>query len=288
MTNQQTGKGKRPARTIASPRARRAMANLDIAPSLVRGTGPAGRIVEADVMRVRSTPALALPGVGTPLPLSPMRRAVAQRTAQSFATVPHFYLCSEIDATALVDLCDQLQRAGQKGTRSTLSDLLLRGMALALRDCPHANRIWQRDSILQLSSGDVGLVVGLEDGLLIPVIRAVDTLSLAELACRRADAVSAARSGKLAADALHPCATSLSNLGASRVDEFTAVIPPPQSSVLSIGRAAPRPFVIDGQLCVRQTLHLCLAVDHRVMDGLPAARFLERIIELLEKPAGLV
>jgi len=246
--------------------------------------------LEADVLRVRSTPVLALPGVGTPLSLSPMRRAVAQRTAQSFATVPHFYLRSEIDASALVELCENLQRAGQKGisARSTLSDLLLRGMALALRDCPHANRIWQQDSLLQLSSADVGLVVGLEDGLLIPVIRAADTLSLAELACRRADAISAARSGKLSADALHPCATSLSNLGAHRVDEFTAVIPPPQSSVLSVGRAGPRPFVIDGQLCVRQTLHLCLAVDHRVMDGVPAARFLERIIESLEKPACLV
>jgi len=167
------------------------MANLDIAPSLVKGTGPGGRILEADVLRVRSTPVLALPGVGTPLSLSPMRRAVAQRTAQSFATVPHFYLRSEIDASALVELCENLQRAGQKGisARSTLSDLLLRGMALALRDCPHANRIWQQDSLLQLSSADVGLVVGLEDGLLIPVIRAADTLSLAELACRRADAI---------------------------------------------------------------------------------------------------
>jgi pyruvate dehydrogenase E2 component (dihydrolipoamide acetyltransferase) len=165
--------------------------------------------------------------------------------------------------------------------------LLLRAQVLALRDCPYANAIWQEDRLVGFSGCDVGLVVGLDDGLRIPIVRGADAGGLSSLAKQRASLVEAARAGALTPEAMQGAATSLSNLGDSGVDEFAAVIAPPQSSMLAMGRAAPRPFVVEGQVVVRTTLKLCLSIDHRVMDGGPAARFLARMVELIEHPSGL-
>jgi pyruvate dehydrogenase E2 component (dihydrolipoamide acetyltransferase) len=280
-------------RIPASPRARRAMRQRGVDPATVRGSGPGGRIVEADVLRTTCSPRPSL-GAGpayaqSPLPggsLSPMRRAVAAKVAESFATVPHFYLRSEVDVTALLQLRAQTLDAIEKccGQRATLTDFLLRAMVLALRDCPHANRIWQNDSIVALPSIDVGLVVQVEDGLMVPVIHGADRLTMIDLVRERASVMAAIRSGKTAADLFQGAATSLTNLGKRRVDEFAPIISPPQSSMLAIGRVAERPVAFEGRLCLRSTLHLTLAVDHRVMDGVPAAEFLDRIVGYLEKP----
>jgi pyruvate dehydrogenase E2 component (dihydrolipoamide acetyltransferase) len=214
---------------------------------------------------------------------------IAQRTAESFSRAPHFYLRTEVDATALLELRERLlpdiERA--TGVRLTLTDLLLRAQALALRDCPPANAIWQGDGIVRFATCDVGLVVGLDEGLRVPIVRGADTGGLTALVRQRASLVEAARAGKLTVEAMQGGATSLSNLGNGSVDEFAAVISPPQSSMLAVGRAAPRPFVVEGQLVVRTTLKLCLSVDHRVMDGGPAAKFLGRVVELIERPVEL-
>jgi len=222
--------------------------------------------------------------------ISRIRKAVARITAQSFATVPHFYLWVEVDFTAVLELRKQLleQIQEETGVRISLTDFILRAMALALRDHPYANQIWQDDTILELPTIDVGLVVSLPDGLIIPIISEVDKLNLASLAKERSELVEASRSGKLPAKASQGGATSLSNLGSSPVDEFAAIMYPPQSSMLAIGRMAPRPFVVEGDLCVRPTVRMCLSVDHRVMDGASAAEFLGRIAELLEQPAAIV
>ncbi len=254
----------------------------------VRGSGPNGRIIEADVQpAVRSRPAGAAPAVGT---VSIMRRAIAQRTAESFATAPHFYLRAEVDANALVQLREHLLAPieGEVGVRLTLTDLLLRALALALGESPQANCIWSDNTLVTLPTRDVGVVVGLPDGLLIPVIRHADQLTLSALAKRRAELVAAARAGQLPSQALEGGATSLSNLGNTRVDEFASVLPPSHSSILAVGRAALRPYVVHGQLAVRTTLKLCLSVDHRVLDGGPAAEFLGRIVDLIERPQLLV
>ena len=227
----------------------------------------------------------------TPPPgLSTMRRSIAQRTAESFARAPHFYLRTEVDATALLALRERLLPDIEQatGVRLTLTDLLLRAQALALHDCPFANALWQDGQVMRLPGCDLGLVVGLEDGLLIPIVRGAGTGGLAALVNQRAALVDAARAGKLTAEAMQGGATSLSNLGNTCVDEFAAVIAPPQSSMLAVGRAAPRPFVVEGQLAIRTTLKLCLSVDHRVMDGGPAAKFLGRVVELIEHPAEWV
>jgi pyruvate dehydrogenase E2 component (dihydrolipoamide acetyltransferase) len=215
-----------------------------------------------------------------------MRRAVAAKVTESSATVPHFYLRSEVDVTTLVALRQSVAETIEKqcGTRPSVTDFLLRAMALALHDHPQANRIWQNGSIVSLPSIDVGLVVQVEDGLLVPILHRADQFGLADIVRQRAGLTATIRSGKTPADIFQGGATSLSNLGKTRVDEFTPIISPPQSSMLAVGRVAERPAACDGRLCLRQTVHLTLAVDHRVMDGVPAAEFFDRIVELLENP----
>lgn len=263
---------------VISPRARRRAAELGLDCRGLKGTGRFGRIIEADVLEAMKKTVT----VGS----SSMRRSIAKRTTESVSKAPHFYLRTEVDASALLEFRDRhLPEIEQTtGVRLTLTDLLLRAQALALRDCPFANAIWQDDKVVPVPGFDVGLVVGFEDGLLIPIVRGADTGGLAALAKQRASLVEAARTGKIIAEDLRGGATSLSNLGKSCVDEFAAVIAAPQSSILAAGRTAPRPFVVDGQLTVRTTIKLCLSVDHRVMDGGPAAKFLSRIVERIVHP----
>ena len=280
--------------TPVSPRALRAMRQRNIDSATVRGTGPNGRIVEADVLRTAASssprPMGERPVVKATGTLSSMRRAIAAKVTESFATVPHFYLRSEADVTSLVQLRQQNLDAMEKccGQRPSLTDFLLRAMAIALRDCPQANRIWQNDDIVQLPTVDVGLVVQVADGLLVPVVHQADRLGLLDMVRERVRLTEAVRSGRTPADIFQGGAVSLTNLGKHRVDEFTPIISPPQSSMLAVGRAAERPRAVEGRLCVGQTMHLTLSVDHRVMDGVPAAEFLDRIVELLETPFQLL
>jgi len=272
-------------RVLASPRARRLMQQLGVAPASVRGSGPGGRIVAEDVtLRVTAG---ARPDAGG---ISAMRRDIAEKTAKSFASVPHFYLRAEADVTELVKLRQELVPAikRQAGVKLTLTDLLLAAMSWACADYPFANSIWRDDTIVTFPTVDLGLVVGLQDGLLIPVLRNAGNATLGELARQRIELTARAHAGRLSAAETQGAAMSLSNLGNSRVDEFAAVIAPGQSSMLSVGRAAPRPFVVQDQLAVRTTLCLCLAADHRVMDGAPAAKMLGRIVDLLENPDRLL
>jgi pyruvate dehydrogenase E2 component (dihydrolipoamide acetyltransferase) len=290
-----TGSGPVPGRggrIKASPRARRALSRLGIDPHTVTGTGPGGRIVEADVLGHHSSSAISFPSPivgGQAREPSKRRRAVARMTAASFATVPHFHLRCEIDAGALVDARTRLLPVVEAATGVKLSftDFFLAALARALRDCPWANQVWHRDALVTFATPAVGLVVGLDDGLLIPVFGDADRLGLGELARWRGELVTLAREGRLGAGALGGAVSSLSNLGDTRVDDFSPVLAPSQSSMLAVGRIALRPFVVDGQVCARPTVRLCLAVDHRVMDGEPAARFLGRIVECLERPAGM-
>lgn len=288
----ETARSSRANRVAASPRARRAMRERGIDPSSVQGSGLGGRIVEADVLTHEAAPeprvVAAIPQVGhvESVPISSMRRAVARVTSLSAATVPHTYLRAELDATALIQFRDRLQEIAEKrfGVRLSFTDFIVRAVALALKAHPFANRIWGDESMSQYATADVGLVVAVRDGLLIPVIRQADKLSLGELAQVRRDLVEKCESGKLPIESTHGAAAALTNLGRSRVDDFDAVISPPRSSMLAVGNLRERPYVVDGQLSVRPTLRLSLAVDHRVMDGQPASQFLDTIVEGLEVP----
>lgn len=267
--------------TVASPRARRALLAHRIDPATVKGSGPNGRIVEADVLARVSA---AAPATIT----SNMRRAIAQRTTESARQIPHFYLRAEVDATMLLEIRKSIvaRVEAQDRVRITLTDFLVRAVALALRDHPKANCIWDNDELLPINANNVGLVMALEEGLVIPAISNADQLTIAKLAGQRialqSDAEQQKRQSSIRA------AISISNLGNSRVDEFDAIIPLGQSMILGVGRTALRPFACGERLELRQTLKLSLALDHRVHDGAPGAQFLQSIVEHLEQPASLL
>ena len=265
------------------------MRSLGIDPASVRGSGPGGRIVEADVRKAQASPAKPRPAAAASADTSTMRRAIAHFTTLS-AAVPQFQLRAEVDATALIALREQLLERIESDSKVRLSytDLLLHAQALALAQTREACALWQDGGLVPVESIDLGLVVSVPGGLLIPVIRSVDRLGLGELAAQRSELAAAARAGKLSGDKLGGGLSSLSNLGSGRVDEFAALLAPPQNSILAVGSLAPRPFVVDGQLTVRPTLKLTLSADHRVMDGALAGILLTRIVELLERPALLL
>jgi len=270
------------AKRNASPRARRAMRTFGIDPARVNGSGPNGRIVEADVLALSRNSKVSS---GT---TSAMRQMIAQRTTESATKIPHFYLRATIDATNLVDTRGQIIERIQKSrnVRITYTDFLLRALALALRELPRANSVWENDGCTQLDRVNVGLVLALDEGMTIPIIADADTQSVSDIAQRRVDLQSDSELQKRLSS--QRAAISLSNLGNSRVDEFDAIIPTGQSMILAVGRLALRPFVVDGELKARQTLQLSLALDHRVHDGAPAAKFLESLIGFLEHPATLL
>ena len=269
----------------SSPRARRAMSRLGLQPAEIRGSGPGGRIIEADVLLAASKPPQVTAAI--PAPASRMRVAIAKKTSDRFRDTPHFYVRAECDATGLVttrsEILEQIEK--EHGVRITYTDFLLAAQAHALADCPFANRIWQDGGPVPLPTVDVGLVVGLPDGLLIPMLRQANQLTLIGIARERQRLVSAAQRGQIEPGA--PGASSLSNLGRGRVDEFAAIINPPQSSILAVGRLATRPWVRNGALVASPTIKLTLSADHRVLDGEPAAQFLERIVQYLESPIAL-
>ena len=268
-------------RVGVSPRARRALRQLGVDAGRITGSGPSGRIVEADVIAYsRRAPA----GMAT----STIRQMIAQRTSESAATIPHFYLRAEVDVSALVDTRKQIAGSVEKrdGVKITYTDFLIRALALALRECPRANAVWSDNALAPLPGANVGLVIGLEEGLMIPVIANADTLSVTALARERA---ALQIDGDLRKrQCSQPASISLSNLGNSRVDEFDAIIPTGQSMILGVGRIAPRPFVVGERIELRLTLRLSLACDHRVHDGAPGAEFLASLIRFLERPASLL
>jgi pyruvate dehydrogenase E2 component (dihydrolipoamide acetyltransferase) len=284
-------------RSFSSPRARRKAAELGVELNSLQGSGSTGRITEADVVKaganhdgaVKTTP-VSRPASSSAGQVSIMRRNIAERTTLSFSQIPHFYLRAEVDATRLVRMREDLVGVLEKecGVRITLTDFILLAQATALREYPAANIVWQNNGLLSYTDADVGVVVSLADGMVIPILRAVQKLSFLQLAKERARLVEEVRAGRFNAEIVAGGATSLSNLGTTRVDEFTAIIAPHQSSMLAVGRAAPRPYVVDGHAEVRTTLRLCLSADHRVFDGRTAADFLGKIIELLENPKKLV
>jgi pyruvate dehydrogenase E2 component (dihydrolipoamide acetyltransferase) len=217
-----------------------------------------------------------------------MRKAIAQATTASFA-VPQFQLRAELDATELLRFRQERLPAIEQATgiRITVTDLLLKALAVALKKFPQANAIWRGDSIESFDQANLGLVTSAPGGLRIPILGNVDSLSLEALARLRRDLAEAARSGKLSQSGNISAAASLSNLGASRADEFTALLAQGQTSMLAVGRIAARPWIANGEVVARSTAKLCLTVDHRVLDGEPASVFLGHIMEGLEHPAEL-
>ncbi len=262
----------------ASPSARRLARELGVELAGVSGSGPGGRIVEADVRSAAAGPAPATP-------LSSMRRAIAERLQTWLGSTAQVTLTAEADVT---DLAAALGRgAGDDPSRGSLLAAAVRAVALALGDHPRVGARWTEAGLEKPDRRDIGVAVALADGLVTPVVRDADRKDLATLGREIAAAAERARAGTLTPAEVEGGALSVTNLGAYRIDAFTPLLNPPQSAILGLGRARWRPAVRDGAVVPRQLMVLSLTFDHRVVDGAPAAAFLTDVVERLEAPAGL-
>jgi pyruvate dehydrogenase E2 component (dihydrolipoamide acetyltransferase) len=219
-------------------------------------------------------------------PLAGIRKVAAERMVQSFTTAPHFYLCVEADAGLLLRMRESLlvPIEEKSGVRLTISDLLIKIAGQALQEHPEVNAIWDQDGVRRLGTVNVGLAVATDRGLVVPVFRDVNHKTLAEIAAERDALAEKARTGRLALQDVEGGSFTISNLGMFAVDQFNAIINPPQAAILAVGRIKERPAVVNGQLTVRPTMFLTLSADHRILDGAEGARFLSRLVTLMEEP----
>ncbi len=282
-------------RALASPKARRLADERGLTLNTLRGSGPDGAVLAADVLAA-SVPEL-LPGAnGEPpsdkgaasdtMAVSRVWRVMAERVTQAWTTIPHFYLLREVNATHLIDWLEEVR--GRFSQKITYTDLLVKVTAAALRRHPRLNASWLNGTIVSNPHIHIGLAVAVEDGLVVPVIHHADTRGLGQLATRRAELVASAQAGKLAPDDLSGGTFTISNLGMFGVDAFNAIVNPPQAAILAVSRIADRVVALNGQPAVQPMMTLSLSCDHRVVDGARAARFLQTLAELMEHPIRLL
>jgi len=282
---------------LVSPRARRVAQELGVDLTQVTGTGEGGRVRETDVREAfaqqASQPSAGRAGQRGAAPersAALARRHIAERMEESVRTVPQFALRRELDAQQLT-----LTRAhllpiteARDGVRLSFTDFLIKALAAALHVVPGMNSFWREGRLEKRREIHIGFAAQSAGRLLVPVIRGADGLSITQIARQRVELAGRAKDGKLKPEEMQSASCTLSNLGAFGVDEFEALINPPESCILAAGRIAPRPFVVDGELAIRPTLKLTFSVDHRVADGVLAAAFLNAVVKALEQPASML
>lgn len=261
-------------RKFASPLARKMARDAGIDVETITGTGPNARVTKRDVQA-------ALDNAFTERPHTRVRRAIATRLTDSVSTAPHFYLRGTARVDALVGL-----RAELPGV--SLTDLIVKAVAHAHQRVPEMNVIWTPDATRTFSTVDIGVAVATDDGLVTPVLRAVETLTVTALAAAGADLVERARRKALRQHELEGGTITVTNLGMYGTEEFAAIINPPQAAILAVGAARPAPVVRDGALTVGTTMTCTLSVDHRPVDGVTAARWLREFLALLEHPVRIL
>jgi pyruvate dehydrogenase E2 component (dihydrolipoyllysine-residue acetyltransferase) len=271
-------------RLLASPAAKRIARERRIDLANLKGSGPEGSIVAEDVLR--AVPDLGRPAAVTAqeiVPLTPMRRIVGQRMTQSKQTAPHFYVSMDIDMTAVNEMRAKWKEKGEAKVPS-INDFILHACARALKDFPSLNSTFTEQGMKVHADINIGTAVTLDEGLVVPVIRTADRLSLTELAAQSRELIDKAQKKKLFPLDYEGGTFTVSNLGMLGVDSFIAIINPPQCAILAIGRLAPRVVAEDGMFSIKSFMTATLSADHRVVDGAIAARFLREIKELLERP----
>lgn len=291
------------SRAKASPLARKIALERGIDLSAIQGTGPAGRIVAADVPEAGSAPAAkaaspAAPRIDVPsgegdkkIPLSGMRRTIAERLLASKTQIPHFYLTMEIDAAPLTRLRKEINTAAEaSGTpKVTINDFILLAAARAAAIHPKINSAFAGDSVVEYAKVNLSVAIAVEDGLITPVIREADKLSLRDISAAVKDLATRARSKKIKPEEYAGGTLTISNLGAYGVESFYAIINPPQAAILAVGAIVKKPVVnAQDQIVVGQRMTIALSGDHRVVDGATGAEFLATIRKALEAPATLL
>jgi pyruvate dehydrogenase E2 component (dihydrolipoamide acetyltransferase) len=268
----------------ASPKARRLANERGIDITLLKGSGPDSAVLAEDVpLEVPST----IGDLETP---STVWRVMAERMTASWTTVPHFYLIREVDVKNLIawrsNIVSKIEK--QAGIKPTYTDLLVKLIGFTLRSHPRVNASWADGQIQYNNNISIGLAVAIEDGLIVPVIRNADSLSVGEIASLRKDIVERAQTRKLRPADISDGTFTLSNLGMYNVDVFNAIVNTPQAAILAVGRIAERVVAINGQPGVRSMMTVSLSSDHRVVDGARAAHFLDDLASLIENPLGML
>ena len=267
---------------FASPMARRLAAQHGIDLSALTGTGPRGRICKADVLGAAGVSATAPEaGAMTVIPMSRMRKAIARRLTESKSTIPHFYVRRRVRADRLLAL-----RAAAN-PKPSINDYLIRACGLALAQVPALNIQVHGDEIHQFGSADIGVAVSTDSGLITPIVTGAGHRSAAEIGSVMADLAARGRAGKLKQDEIEGGSFGLSNLGMFGVEQFDAIINPPQGAILAVGNARPEPINDDGAIRIVPVLHLSLSCNHRAIDGADAGRFMAALAELIEHPERL-
>ena len=268
-------------------------AGLDL--SRVKGTGPGGRVVERDVQAAIATgSAPAAPGVaagpapGATVPLNRMRKTIARRMAESKTTAPHFYVTVEINMDDAMKMREQLNSVAPEGERISVSDLVVAAAARTLVRFPALNASYREDNLEMHPQVNIGIAVALEDGLIPPVLRDADKKPLKRIAAESRALADRARTNKLRSDDLGGGTFTVSNLGMFDVDEFIAIINPPEAAILAVGAVTRRPVAAAGEVRIASLMKTTLSVDHRVADGAQAGRFMQEFKKLLENPVTLL
>jgi pyruvate dehydrogenase E2 component (dihydrolipoamide acetyltransferase) len=271
-------------RVLASPKAKRIAREKGIQLSTLHGSGPEGSVLAEDVLRAAEgevTPAARV--AKSLIPLTPMRRIVGQRMAQSKQSAPHFYLSMDIDMSAVVKLRTDWKERGDPSIPS-INDFILLACARALKDFPAVNSTFTEQGIEVHADINIGMAVALEEGLVVPVVRNADRLSLTKLATQSRELADKAQSKKLFPLDYEGGTFTVSNLGMLGIDSFVAIINPPQCAILAVGRIAPRVVADEVGMMIRPVMVATLSADHRIVDGAIAARFLGSVKKLLENP----
>jgi len=283
-------------RQRSSPLARRLASEKGVQLGAIQGTGPGGRIVKRDIENAkakggagRSAAAerLATEGDFKDIPLTQIRKTIARRLAESNGPVPTFFLTAEFDATRAAGMRAQLAEMGDQ-YKASFNDIVIKAVALALAEHPEVNAHWLNDKIRQFNRIHVAMAVAVEDGLITPVLFDADRLSLWEISEKARDLAKRARERKLMPEEYTGSTFSVSNLGMFGIDQFTAIINPPEAGILAIGGVEEKPVVVDGALEVRQRMRVTMSCDHRVIDGATGAKFLQTVGRYIENPLSLV
>jgi pyruvate dehydrogenase E2 component (dihydrolipoamide acetyltransferase) len=225
-------------------------------------------------------------GEVTEVPHTRLRRAIASRLIESKTTAPHFYVRGTAQVDELLRMREQVNEGS--AVRVSVNDILIKAMAKAHQLVPALNVQWTTDSVLHFSSVDISVAISTDNGLVTPVVRGVERLTVTEIAATVRDFAERARSGRLQQQELEGGSTSISNLGMYGTEEFAAIINPPQSSILAVGASRQTPVVRDGELAIGHVLTVTLSVDHRPVDGVAAAQWMKAFIGLLEHPVQIL
>jgi pyruvate dehydrogenase E2 component (dihydrolipoamide acetyltransferase) len=292
-------------RLIVSPLAARMAAEAGIDLRSLQGSGPGGRIIKKDIEAAISQPKAAPAPQAFPRavergrfpqaaasgyrdePASEIRKVIAKRLVTSLGPVPHFFLTTEIEMDRAAEMRKGIN-ALDPDLKISINDIIIKVVAAALMQHPEVNASFQEKFIRYYEHADVGVAVAIEDGLITPVVRSADQKSLSEIAAEVRELAERARSRKLKPEEYTGASFSISNLGMFGIDEFTAVINPPEGAILAVGAMSPKPVVRDNEIVIRQMMRVTMSCDHRVIDGATGAKFLQTFKKILENPLYLV